>query len=278
MHRLALAFIFVLFFSCSNNKYWIPEDKMVEILVDYHLTEGVAFSNNREFSYDITQQTVRDLVFDKHGITKEQFDTSIYYYSVHIEKLDRIYEKVLQQLLMIESRVKAGEFDRGNVFLTSVLLREKFPQDSSVIDSVYREIWWDKREFSLPDAGEKYTVDFSLDIDTLLAKWLMFKADIVLYYDDCSENPRSTLRLHYANDSVYEVSVPLIKDSLQRTYTLKAEVSDTMRVVKISGAVLNNDKCLETKHAEVKNIRLYELLDPKDNRLKLPTEKLMTEK
>jgi hypothetical protein len=278
MYRLAILFFSLLIFSCSNNKYWIPEDKMVQILTDYHLTEGVAWTNSREFSYDITQQATRDLVFEKYGITKEQFDTSLYYYSVHIEKFDRIYEKVLQQLIVVESRVKAGEFDRGNIFQTSLLLREKFPQDSTLIDSVYREIWWDKREFSMPAAGDKYRVDFELEVDTLIAKWLMLKADVILFYDDCSEKPRSTLRLHYQNDSVFEVSIPMIKDSVERTYTLQAQVCDTLRVVKISGAIINHDKCLEKKHAEVSNIRMYELLEPDDERLLLPATKLLPQK
>jgi hypothetical protein len=275
MYRLAILFFSVLFVSCSNNKYWLTEDKMVQILTDYHLSEGVAFTSSREFSYDITRQATRDVVFEKNGITKEQFDTSLYYYSFHIEKLDRIYEQVLQQLILIESRVKSGEFDRGNIYQTSLLLREKFPQDSSLIDSVYREIWWDKREFSMPEAGDKYRVDFELEVDTLIAKWLLLKADVTLFYDDCSEKPRSTLRLHYQNDSVFEVSIPMVKDSVERTYTIKAQVSDTLRVVKISGAIINHDKCLEKKHAQVSNIRMYELLEPDDERLLLPATKLL---
>lgn len=70
----------------------LSEKKMENVLVDYHLAQGIAEaqSGNREVD---TYKNVH-AVFLKHHITEAEFDSSLVYYSIHAEKLSEIYKHV----------------------------------------------------------------------------------------------------------------------------------------------------------------------------------------
>ncbi|MFW5975068.1 MAG: DUF4296 domain-containing protein [Bacteroidota bacterium] len=100
---LILMMVFSIF-SCSEKEKERPEvvlseSEMVEVMVDVHLAEAVLTRKRGE------NQEVEDLsdkyydeVFDKHNITKKQFDTSFSYYQQNLSNLQRIYEQVITEL------------------------------------------------------------------------------------------------------------------------------------------------------------------------------------
>ncbi|MCR4920932.1 MAG: DUF4296 domain-containing protein [Bacteroidaceae bacterium] len=70
----------------------LSEKKMENVLVDYHLAQGIAEGQSgvREVS---TYRNVQ-AVFRKHHITEAVFDSSLVYYSIHAEKLSEICRRV----------------------------------------------------------------------------------------------------------------------------------------------------------------------------------------
>jgi hypothetical protein len=84
----------------------LPEDTMVVLLTDLQLVDGAVSLKGRtgkpvgEFSKAYT-----DLILKKHKIDREVFDESIRYYSFYIEKMDAIYEKVINNLILLQSQV-----------------------------------------------------------------------------------------------------------------------------------------------------------------------------
>ena len=76
----------------SRPDYVLSEKKMEDVLVDYHLAQGIAEtqSGNREVNIYRNVQAV----FRKHRITEERFDSSLIYYSTYSEKFARIYKQV----------------------------------------------------------------------------------------------------------------------------------------------------------------------------------------
>lgn len=82
---------------------WVmPEDKMTEIMIDVHIIEGARIGKkvlgDSLYALDHYQK-----LWDKHGITKEYYDSSFDFYCQNAERMDRIYEDVILRLSEISS-------------------------------------------------------------------------------------------------------------------------------------------------------------------------------
>lgn len=77
---------------------------MVNVLVDIQLTEGMVSA--LPVSYDSSQVLYSLLekdVFDKHGVTDSVFTQSMLYYLEDAGKMDRIYARVIDSLVVREN-------------------------------------------------------------------------------------------------------------------------------------------------------------------------------
>lgn len=103
-------------FSCDQEKkeqrptYLIDEDKMVSIMVDMHIVETA--SNLKIYPPDSAQQMYFDdfeSVYLTHEITKEKFDSSLYYYATQTDQMNIIYDRILENLSEMESEVNSDK-------------------------------------------------------------------------------------------------------------------------------------------------------------------------
>ena len=69
---------------------------MTEILVDYHLAQGMAESQGTE--QDVTRYKYIQAVFQKHRISEAEFDSSMVYWSGRAEEFTHIYDDVVTRL------------------------------------------------------------------------------------------------------------------------------------------------------------------------------------
>ena len=99
--------------SCKSKnkikgKYIIPEDKLVEVLVEIHIADGVAYTARAlQHSSVFDTMSYRKYIFEKYDITKMEFDTTISAYAHNPNKFDELYEEVINELVRRE-----GEFTR----------------------------------------------------------------------------------------------------------------------------------------------------------------------
>ena len=111
--KFYLIIVIILFSSCNSNNEnkipdgIIPESKMITIITDLHLTDATLNikhiskrSNNKEIAKYYKS------VLKKYGYSRLQFNKSIEYYSDEPEKLDEIYDKVLEELSKKQEMVK----------------------------------------------------------------------------------------------------------------------------------------------------------------------------
>lgn len=108
MKRLVLACLLLLSMAgCDENpkpKNLLSEEKMVNVLIDIHLTEGIASS--LPIPYDSSQVLYTLLekeVFVKHQVEDSVFTTSMIYYLQDPAIMDRIYARVVDSLVVRES-------------------------------------------------------------------------------------------------------------------------------------------------------------------------------
>ena len=96
--------------ACTSNSTpqgVLEEDLMVSILLEIQLAEGKVSS--LPVSYDSSQVLYNLLerdIFSKHGVTDSVFITSMEYYLEDAEKMDRMYARVIDSLVVLESNPK----------------------------------------------------------------------------------------------------------------------------------------------------------------------------
>jgi hypothetical protein len=88
----------------------IPKDKMIDILVDMHLADGM-FTIVEIRSEMAKKDSINfySVIFENHGYTRQDFDTTVYYYSHNINEYNKIYIEVLNRLSEMETSVKKEE-------------------------------------------------------------------------------------------------------------------------------------------------------------------------
>lgn len=108
--------LFLFLVSCQGEKtaenpaYVIDQDKMVGIMVDMHIVETA--SNLKVFPPDSAQQMYQNYfesIYLTHGVTKANFDSSLFYYSTQTDQMNVIYDKVLENLSEMESEVNSDQ-------------------------------------------------------------------------------------------------------------------------------------------------------------------------
>ena len=101
-----LFILICLLFSCSNSDEKIPENilsetkfelllkeiHLVEATFELHKTKGMGKAKN-ELANSYQN------IYSEYAISEEDFKTSLEYYSVNPEKLEKIYDKVLEELI-----------------------------------------------------------------------------------------------------------------------------------------------------------------------------------
>jgi hypothetical protein len=108
---LLFFFVLLLFSSgCTNKKPipsdMLPEDTLVNIIVDMHLGDAILLQPNvQSLPYVINKQEYYFSILKKHSITKEIFEKNINFYANHPEEYDLIYEKVIEELSTIQGNI-----------------------------------------------------------------------------------------------------------------------------------------------------------------------------
>ncbi len=83
----------------------IEETKLVEILVEIHLAEGQMEIVNMA-DRDTLGKRLYQSVLDAHGVQREVFDETMLVLREDPERLNTIYTKVLDQLVVLDSKYK----------------------------------------------------------------------------------------------------------------------------------------------------------------------------
>ncbi len=93
---LILSSIFMLACSPSRPRGILSKQKMADVLVDFHLAQGMAEAEGD--NTELTRYKFIQAVFKKHRITEAVFDSSMVYYSGRAEEFTHIYDDVVTRV------------------------------------------------------------------------------------------------------------------------------------------------------------------------------------
>jgi hypothetical protein len=109
-----LAFIisFLLILGCNTHhgikkKYLLDRDVFVNLLVDIHLAYAIQGSPEyHEFSREYDSIDIHFWIFNKYGIEKAAFDSTMSYYTKKPEDLIKVYDEVIMRLNQLQDSIK----------------------------------------------------------------------------------------------------------------------------------------------------------------------------
>ncbi len=76
----------------------ISPDDMVDLLVDVHKGEALTDVSYSKYNSDTARLSMRRVVLNGHGVTDEQFDTSLVWYGNHLDQYIKVYDRVTERL------------------------------------------------------------------------------------------------------------------------------------------------------------------------------------
>ncbi len=106
--------------ACNNTPEGVlsPGD-MENVLFDYHLAQSMIYDINYTEREKMSQAYI-DAVFEKHGITQAEFDSSLVWYNRHSKEYHKIYENLKGRFeeMNKDLQLKNGNNDMMAVFST----------------------------------------------------------------------------------------------------------------------------------------------------------------
>jgi len=229
--------------SCTGKRTPIlQEKKLIPVLVDIHLADGIAMVvpySNSTLKLDSTQ--LYHAVFEKHHITRVIFDSTMAYYLRKPDKMIAIYSEVNTILNKMESDLETGK-------------GQPEPEKKIIV-------WQENKTYILPQMGNINKVEISLPASKPGTYTLSTR--IRLNDDDQTVAPRITLFFWFDNGTPkgfreYFRSTPLIRDGKTNTYTVSGTLVNP-KVTHIKGYLIDhsNPDTLFVKHAIVSDSKVY---------------------
>lgn len=169
---------------------YIQPDEMEDLLVDYYAMRGLAQEESSADSRDYKKALYTEMVFRKHGITKEQFDSSMVYYYSRSERFATIYKHVVERLDRQAVALGASEGEIG-----------KYLSADASGDTA--NIWVDRTTMALMPLPPRNRYEFDIAIDSTFRKgdkfMLQFMSDY--YYQSGSKNGIVVLTASFEGDT-----------------------------------------------------------------------------
>lgn len=112
--------LLILFAACDNHpQNVLSRGKMEDVLYDYHIMQGIVNDLPAE-EREAKGQDYMNAVFEKHGITEAQFDSSIVYYNRHTKDLHKIYSNLKERYTAVNEEIQLvnGNNDMMAIFST----------------------------------------------------------------------------------------------------------------------------------------------------------------
>lgn len=233
----------------------IKPPKMEEFLYDYYLAKSMVDELPYEDRYK--QPLYLDYVYNKHHITKAQFDSSMVWYTRNTEELSKIYTNVGKRL----------KGDQGAINHL-IALRDNKPKMSESGDTV--NVWYDKKLHKLTPTVMSNKIAFTLTTDTNFKthdelRWKIRYNFLKPKTDKRLIKAIMAMSFTFDNDSILAVSKKVDKSGW---YTLSLKSDSAYKIKEVRGFVYLPGDSLQTSLL-IDNISLTRFHRPKQDSINI---------
>lgn len=224
----------------ADRKDGIPQEKMIDIITDLYITDGLLVLPVVHHWYDSKDSisAYRDVIAS-HGYTKEEFDRTMRFYFIKRPKqLMKIYEHALARLSEMETR---------------------YDQEVQLFQSRMTTYWKGRSFYASPGKEGSDSTEFDIRIDFSNIYYLSFTATV--YPDDQTVNPKPVIYTCHPDSAEtgsrhYVKTLDYIKDGQQHKYVYQINDPNKTRL-RFMGNLFDagNNPSLE-KHFLIEEITL----------------------
>lgn len=142
--------------SCNSQPDKVlDEGEMIDLLTDIHKSEAIIDLNLQKYNSDSIKAVVRQSVFAKHGVTQEEFDSSMVWYGHNVSKYIKVYDGVIERLEDEEMALAQAESPKG---VKVKRIKKRYP---NVGDSA--DIWDKERSWILQPQYKRNIIRFDFN-------------------------------------------------------------------------------------------------------------------
>lgn len=206
MMAVALGLLLIAACKPGTPSRFIQPDDMEDILVDYHLARAMARNSGLPSdSVSFYQAIYLEDVFRKHGITAEDFDSSMVFYYTHAERFEPMYKRVASRL---EDRALALGATEGEIGV--------YAQLNATGDTA--NIWAERSQIAMMPTPPYNRWDFEVEVDSTFRPGdrftLQFRCNYV--YQDGSKGGVVYVAVGYDNDTIITRNVHFLTTGMSR--------------------------------------------------------------
>jgi hypothetical protein len=235
----ALLLVCMLCVSCKDRVPGQYPNKsiMVDILTDLHLAEAtISHEKPVDKPKGGDYRGYYKTVLDKYGLTKNQFDSALAWYTAHPSIYLKVYDDVIARLSNLEAQ--------SMVDLSKLEEREKVLAELMAT----RQLWNDTTTFLFPYSENADTrFPFKVDVDSLRLGELRLNAFYKFKKNDKTAKYYLMLIACYSDSTVDSVKTEIVRsfDGIN-TQVIKALLVDKS-LVSINGFLLHHDEGVKPK-------------------------------
>ncbi|MBR4390276.1 MAG: DUF4296 domain-containing protein [Prevotella sp.] len=229
---------------------YLRPNKMVDVLYDYHLADGVVLYEGNSGNSSERQMAYRLEVLHKHGVTQEQLDSSLAYYFRHTEELQKIYEEVAKRLSDEAIALGASAND------IRLYGEEGLRGDTS-------NVWVGPPTAILLPNEPNNIIKFHLNADTTyhIGDKVMLVFDSQFIVQEGSRDAVAILAMRFENDSVAKTQINI---SSNNHYSLQMTDNNHLGIKEIRGFIymptpLSDKKTTTLKILSLSNIKAVKM-------------------
>lgn len=114
MTRLLAFILAIITLSCCNRvpDGVIPPGRMAELMADVRMADAMVKVRQQDYAAPARKLAVRNAVFERHGVTAEQYDSSLVWYGHNIKRYQDVTDRsieILEHRLAEANAVAAGD-------------------------------------------------------------------------------------------------------------------------------------------------------------------------
>lgn len=265
VNRLVFAAVILLCFACNERSKdnMLPVAKMEAVLYDYHLAQVIV--GDLPFNQRYKKDLYFNYVYDKHGVTKAEVDSTLAYYARYPEGLLEIYNGLSARI--------AADIQRLEGEAKPIKVREAM---AVVGDSV--DLWYDARLINMtssPLANNIYTFTIPTDTNFKVSDHLAWSGKVLFLnepIDSLRRYVHLNLKVLYMNDSIvsadtllytsgdYHISISdtAIVKCIDGTVYLKSDDADE-RLMMVAPSLIRSRGI---KHTDSLSVSSHSILEP----------------
>ena len=173
---ISLALLIALLLSCDKTPGGVMSvNEMADLIVDLQLAEAYIDTHNADFESDSSRQVIKQSIFKKHGITQQEYDSSLVWYAHNMEDYTKAYDKAIGKLQSRYDKLekKGGNGQEEEIIDPGMPTHDATPRNAGPkLTNLSRDahgdtidMWQDQRSFMLTQGYGRGFITFDLPPD-----------------------------------------------------------------------------------------------------------------